>query len=82
MILRTLGPTWYKAQIGAVGTATFNEPTPESVKYIELEIASGTAIYTDIVTTLGVLRVIDGMYLPMAVSIRADFDAESRSLGN
>ena len=81
-ILRTLGPTWYKAQIGIIGSSTPLEPTANAVSYSKLETEPGTPIYTDIVTTLGVLRVIDGEYLPMAVNILADFDAESRSLGN
>ena len=82
VILRTLGPTWYLAQIQPVGELNPGEPTDESVMYRKLDVADGTVIYTDIVTVLGVLRVIDGEYLPMSVNIRVGFNPESRSLGN
>ena len=82
VILRTLGPTWYLAQIQAPPAQNAGEPTDESTMYRELSVADGTAIYTDIVTVLGVLRVIDGEFLPMSVNIRVGFNPESRSLGN
>ena len=81
-ILRTLGPTWYIAQIQVLPMAAPGEPTDNSVLYRDVAVAAGTIIYTDIVTVLGVLRVIDGMHLPMSVSIRDGFNPESRSLGN
>ena len=82
VILRTLGPTWYLAQIQPDGMSNAGEPTGESAKYRDIAVADGTIIYTDIVTVLGVLRVIDGEHLPMSVSIRAGFNPESRTLGN
>ena len=82
VILRTLGPTWYLAQIQDSTGGMPGEPTMKSVKYRDIAVAAGTIIYTDIVTVLGVLRVIDGEHLPMSVSIRAGFNPESRSLGN
>ena len=82
LILRTLGPTWYLAQIQVEGMMAPGEPTPKSGMYRGLAVAAGTIIYTDIVTVLGVLRVIDGEFLPMSVSIRVGFNPESRSLGN
>ena len=82
VILRTLGPTWYLAQIGDSTTSTENEPTPESNMYAIMDTLPGTVIYSDIATSLGVLRTIDGEHLSMIVAIRAGFNAESRSLGN
>ena len=80
-ILRRLGPTWYIQQIETDG-AEIGEPTEAAGAYAGMDTMAGTAIYTDIVTVLGVLRVIDGMWMPMSVNIRAGFNAEMRSLGN
>ena len=84
LILRTLGPTWYLAQIQPDDGMSLlpGEPTGKSRMYRELAVDEGTVIYTDIVTVLGVLRVIDGEFLPMSVNIRVGFNPESRSLGN
>ena len=82
-ILRRLGPTWYNEQIDhREAESSFGEPTDEAVMYAALNTLPGTIIYTDIVTVLGVLRVIDGMYEGMSVSIRDGFNPEMRSLGN
>ena len=81
-ILRRLGPTWYIAQIDTADGAQNGEPTTEAGHYAGMSTAPGTTIYTDIVTALGVLRVIDGEWIPMSVSIRDGFNAEMRSLGN
>ena len=80
-ILRRLGPTWYLVQIDDAADR-IGEPTPNAASYAGLGTAPGTTIYTDIVTVLGVLRVIDGMYEGMSVAIRDGFNAEMRSLGN
>ena len=77
-ILRNLGPTWYLAQFNDM-----NEPTDgKATAYRILAVVGGTPIYSDIATAAGVLRTIDGEYIPMAVSIRAGFDPEARNLGN
>ena len=80
-ILRRLGPTWYLVQIGDMENAV-GEPTVNAGKYAELDTVPGTIIYSDIVTVLGVLRVIDGEFLGMSVGIRDGFNPEMRSLGN
>ena len=81
-ILRRLGPTWYIQQITVSDSASNGEPTEQADDYADMDTAPGTAIYTDIVSVLGVLRVIDGEWLPMSVNIRDGFNPEMRSLGN
>ena len=81
-ILRRLGPTWYIAQLEVTDVDMLGEPTMNAGRYAGLDTTPGTIIYTDIVTTLGVLRVIDGEFLSMSVAIRDGFNAEMRSLGN
>ena len=81
-ILRRLGPTWYLVQIETMNGNSLGEPTPKAVQYAGLNTAPGTIIYTDIVTVLGVLRIIDGEYLPVSTVIRDGFNPEMRSLGN
>ena len=77
-ILRTLGPTWYLAQL----EADTKRPTSPSGMYAGMSVEPSGPIYTDIVTLLGVLRGIDGEWGPMNVTIRTGFDPESRTLGN
>ena len=79
-ILRTLGPTWYLAQLGSDG----KQPTEVSKSYAgqNTVIADNAAIYTDIVTATGVHQTITGVWVAMAVSIRAGFNPEDRNLGN
>ena len=76
-VLRTLGPTWYLAQISPM-----KGPTDQAVLYANTGIADGDAIYTDIVTALGVLRTITGAFDSMVVTIPAGYNPESRTLGN
>ena len=78
LIFRTLGPTWYLAQIDVDGV----QPTPAAKSYSNIAIVAGTTIYTDIVTVLGVHLTITGIYESMAVPIRAGFNPEDRNLGN
>ena len=82
MIYRTLGPTWYKAQIDT-DPDNLNQTTQEAKKYKNTSrLTDGSPLYTDIVTILGVPRTIDGRWLPMGVNIRAGFDPEDPDLGN
>ena len=75
-ILLTLGPTWYTVQIapGGLGTA------PAGM-YAAMSLADGQAIYTDIVTGLGVLRSVDGAWNPMLSTIAVGFNAEDPKQG-
>ena len=75
-ILRNFGPTWYLEQF-----EDNKEPKPTSDNYRDLNVIEGTLIYTDICTTAGVIRGIDGLYLPMTVTIHADFNPEDRKQG-
>ena len=77
-ILRRLGPAWYAEQF----TVDENVPKTTNDSYRMTSIDSGTTIYTDIVTILGELRTIDGMYEGMGVAIRDGFNAEDRNLGH
>ena len=76
-ILRTLGPTWYLAQIGNA-----KAPTIPAVAYANMDVDEGDPIYTDIATALGVPRSIDGAFNAMAVNIPAGYNPEFRTLGN
>ena len=75
-ILRTLGPTWYGAQL------MDDKPTANSGSYANMSVMDNEAIYCDTSTVLGVPRTIDGMWISMAATIRPGFDPESRTLGN
>ena len=79
-ILRTLGPSWYLAQL----KPDRKQPSERAKDYAgpNMIIDDNAAIYTDIVTAAGVLRTIDGEWLVTAANIRVGFDAESRTLGN
>ena len=78
-ILRTLGPTWYSVQISSSG----DRATQEAVRYRTLApVAAGSVIYTDICSTAGVPRSVDGLYAGMPVVIRAGFNPELATLGN
>ena len=75
-IFRTLGPTWYLAQI----KPSSKGPTNEAVSYADMGIADGNPIYTDVVSALGVPRMIDGAWNAMAVGIPMGYNPESRTL--
>ena len=80
-IYRNLGPTWYGEQTNKIAP-DIGEPTQQAGQYAALDTVGGTSIYFDGCSALGVPRTPDGMYLPMAVSIRAGFNPELRDLGN
>ena len=75
-ILRTQGPAWYGEQFETSG-----EPKDSNNSYRGMGHTPGTTIYTDICTTTGVLRSIDGSWVPMPAIIHADFQPEDRLLG-
>ena len=85
-IFRTLGPTWYDAQIVKLGEGTTMHPdygpTEHAKDYRGLAILAGTTIYTDIVSITGSNTNIDGDYESVGVVIRNGFNAESPTLGN
>ena len=76
-ILRTQGPAWYLEQF----MPDTGLPKQSSNDYRDLSLTGGTVIYTDICTSAGIPRTIDGGHLPMPAVIHADFDPEDRNLG-
>ena len=82
VIFRTLGPTWYQAQIdGADG----DRITANAINYRGgpgMALVAGSLIYTDICTAAGVPRGIDGAWNGMPTTIRNGFNPELPSLGN
>ena len=79
-IYRTLGPTWYKAQIRPANDPE-NKPHQSTTEADMYRGHTANSLYTDTVTATGVLRTIDGTFGAMAVNFHADFDEEDPMLG-